>query len=295
VISGVEIIDASQARDNTYDGFRQEDYGNARVFALHVWSRSTATRFPRYALAVTGGQSELTNSHFESGKTANAFIQSVRTQMRGVSLYGARGGLNLHLRAGEVRFDGFLGPKVPGAPAVVGIKYGDGPGDHVAGTIIHADCADQDGGLADFTNSQGHNYLVARGILSSGTPYIGSPSANDTVDARFTGAATFGFYATPYATGINAAGTIQADATALSRFSRTHQVTSVAAGTGVRLWTPLGGEEALVFNAGANTLKIYPASGAQISLAGRDNAISVASGAGVYLRSVSATQWVSAP
>ncbi len=64
-------------------------------------------------------------------------------------------------------------------------------------------------------------------------------------------------------TGISAAGTTQATATALT--NALNGVTTVGAGAGVVLYAGSAGDCQIVYNGGANPLKIYPPSGATIN------------------------------
>ena len=69
------------------------------------------------------------------------------------------------------------------------------------------------------------------------------------------------------ATGLTATGTTQADAYAMN-FGKC-AFSTVAAGTGAILSSNAGdGDSQLVFNGGANPLKVYPPSGAQINQLG---------------------------
>ncbi len=292
VIDDVVIIDASQTTDNTYDGYRLENMGNARHRAVHVWNRSTATKFHRYAMAITGGQSEFTSCHAEGAKTANLYVSAVRQQFKNMQVYAPRGGKNVHFMAGAQMFSGYLGTKVAGSAAPVGITFGE-LGTTVGNCIIDAIVADQDAGIVDFTYSAGLNNITVRGTHNTGMPqYIGAPNAADKVEMATGGSGSFAIDTEQFWLAIVAAGTVQGDATALNQGYNTYQISTAAAGTGVRLWaTVVGGEEAYVFNAGANAVNLYPATGDQINLLGTNNPLVIASGKGAYLRAVSANQW----
>ena len=75
------------------------------------------------------------------------------------------------------------------------------------------------------------------------------------------------------ATGIAAAGSNQAGATALSK--TINIVSTVGSGQGVALPSPEAGEMVLVANQGANTLSVYPASGHSINALSANAALSV--------------------
>lgn len=63
--------------------------------------------------------------------------------------------------------------------------------------------------------------------------------------------------------GVSAAGTDQSGATELSNCL--NSVTTVAASSGVRLYAGTAGDWQLVYNAGANPLKVYPPTSAKIN------------------------------
>lgn len=91
------------------------------------------------------------------------------------------------------------------------------------------------------------------------------------------------------ATALTATGTVQADALALTK--ELNFVTTAAAGTGVKLPTAIAGMQITVVNRGANTLNVYPETGAQIDALGTNVATTVASNAENVLVASTATQW----
>jgi hypothetical protein len=90
-------------------------------------------------------------------------------------------------------------------------------------------------------------------------------------------------------TGIAAAGSSQATATALT--SQISIVTSVAAGTGVVLPTPVVGEVLYVSNQGGNNLLVYPPAGVAIDAHATNDPAMVARNAAVELIAVTGTQF----
>jgi len=101
------------------------------------------------------------------------------------------------------------------------------------------------------------------------------------------------FFRKGITTGITAAGTTQPGATALTQ--NFNEVTTTAANTGVRL--PSGatvsvtGLEITVWNQGANTLNVYPPTGAQINALGTNIADTIASGSCKTYVAMSSTQY----
>lgn len=96
-------------------------------------------------------------------------------------------------------------------------------------------------------------------------------------------------------TGISAAGATQGTATALT--TEINVVSTVSVGQGVRLPTAVAGMTIYVVNTNANSLNVYPASGATISSLALNTAYSQPTGAMVQYVATSSTQWymVNAP
>ena len=93
------------------------------------------------------------------------------------------------------------------------------------------------------------------------------------------------------ATSISAAGATQGTATELT--NAVSGITTVASNAGVILSSQSSaGDFQVVFNAGANSLKIYPDTGAKINQLAVNIAMSLATNTGCVLFKVSTTQWV---
>ena len=86
-----------------------------------------------------------------------------------------------------------------------------------------------------------------------------------------------------------AAGTDQSTATALT--SIINNVTTVDAGTGVKLPTAVAGTRLLIFNNGLNVAAVYPDTGADINGLGTDVAFSLDIGARLEFVAITTTQW----
>lgn len=93
----------------------------------------------------------------------------------------------------------------------------------------------------------------------------------------------------PYltATGLTAAGTTQATALALS--AEWNEITTVAASTGVKLFGFGEGLESTVWNAGANSLNVYPPIGMSIDGAAANSPYVLAAGNSRVFYQLSAT------
>ena len=91
------------------------------------------------------------------------------------------------------------------------------------------------------------------------------------------------------ATGLTATGSTSTDALQLSADFNT--VATTAAGTGVRLPPTEAGALVAVYNAGANTLAVYPASGSTINAGA--TSLNVTSTQRVLFIATSATTWIS--
>lgn len=88
--------------------------------------------------------------------------------------------------------------------------------------------------------------------------------------------------------GLTAAGANQGNALAIT--ANWNEVTTVAAGTGVRLDNASVGFELVVFNRGANALAIYPAVGSQINALGANAPFALAASGTAVLRPVTGAQ-----
>lgn len=89
-------------------------------------------------------------------------------------------------------------------------------------------------------------------------------------------------------TAITAAGATQATATALT--TTVNEVTTVAAATGVRMFTLTAGQRVFVINKGANPLNVYPNGAAAIDALGASNPYALAAGKSQLFWCVSAVQ-----
>jgi hypothetical protein len=94
----------------------------------------------------------------------------------------------------------------------------------------------------------------------------------------------------PVATGISAAGTNSASATALSMVI--NNVTTVPSGSGVRLWAAGVGAKIVVRNSGANPLLVYPNTGGTINGGAVDAGVVVAMGTSVSFYVIAANTWI---
>lgn len=91
------------------------------------------------------------------------------------------------------------------------------------------------------------------------------------------------------ATGLTATGTSATDALQLSADWNT--VATTASGTGVRLPPTEAGAMVCVYNAGANTLAVYPATGSTINAGA--SSLNVTATTRVLFIATSATTWIS--
>ncbi len=89
--------------------------------------------------------------------------------------------------------------------------------------------------------------------------------------------------------GLSAAGTNQAGATAITK--QTNEFTTVAASSGARLPSPEQGEFIFVANAGANALAVYPNTGHSINALAANAAFSLAAGKNALFWAATATKW----
>jgi hypothetical protein len=140
-----------------------------------------------------------------------------------------------------------------------------------ANTQIQFNDATAFGGSANLTFDKSTNVLTVTGNIST---------ANVTASA---------YHIRSVGTGISAAGSVQANATVLAK--EFNQVTTVSAGQGVKLPTTVAGMAIVVTNTSANSLLVYPDTGAAINTLSANAALSQAAGSTVQFVAISATQW----
>jgi hypothetical protein len=147
-------------------------------------------------------------------------------------------------------------------------------GANVSGTVSSANTA----GTVT-TNAQPN--ITSTGTLTS-LSVTGNVTMANSVASTFT--------ITGVTTGITAAGTVQANATALTKAMNV--VSTVPSGTGVILPTAVAGMVVYITNtSSANSLLVYPASGAQINVLGTNNSFVHTSNATITFIAPTSTQW----
>lgn len=144
-----------------------------------------------------------------------------------------------------------------------------------ASTILYSNGANTVTGLATSNNGV---------LVTSGS---GVPSISSTLPS---GLSISGILASISAS-VSAAGASQGTGTALT--SDYNVITTVASSTGVVLPTAVAGKTVIVVNKGANTLAVYPASGAAIDALSSNIAISLPIGGWMEFNAASATLWYS--
>lgn len=89
---------------------------------------------------------------------------------------------------------------------------------------------------------------------------------------------------------VSAAGTTQGTGTALT--ASINYITTAAASSGVVLPSAEVGDSVLVYNAGANTVKVYPDSSSQINALSANASINLPINTGIQFWRVTSTVWV---
>ncbi len=95
-----------------------------------------------------------------------------------------------------------------------------------------------------------------------------------------------------YTTTISAAGTTQATATAIT--AAFNNITTAAASSGVQLPQVAPGIGVMVFNSGANAVKVYPPTGHQLNNLGANTGVLLAQNTGaifVFCQIPATSQW----
>jgi hypothetical protein len=147
-------------------------------------------------------------------------------------------------------------------------------------------------GTLSFEGSAGQLFSITNsmtGSIFSVNDVSGVPSI-EVLDSGLIKLAEFGgFVAYGVSQAVTAAGSTQATATLLTR--PINNITTVAASTGVIFPGAIPGIRLLVRNGGANILRIYPASGAQINTLGTNVGLQLETSATIEFVAMSTTQW----
>jgi hypothetical protein len=205
--------------------------------------------------------------------------------------------------AGEVLQASDLNSAILNAPGRVASVAG-----HVGTvTLTHSDSTDWASATSGFTYTlptastvtlggvkvDGSTITIAGGIISAvAATQNWTAAAVSAIGSTLTNSGgTLSVTADSYAATVSAAGTTQGTATALT--SDTNVVTTVGANSGVILASGRTKPQR-VLNRGANALKVYPQTSAQIEALGSNAAATVNVGQAVTFLPVSSTQWYAA-
>jgi len=135
--------------------------------------------------------------------------------------------------------------------------------------------------------------LISGTLTTSAQPNITSVGTLTSlaVTGNITGAnvTTSSYVIRSVGTAISAAGTVQGDATVLTK--DINVVSTVSAGQGVSLPTAVAGMVIIVNNASATNMNVYPATSAAINSLATNTAYTHVAGASLQYYAISATQW----
>lgn len=147
-------------------------------------------------------------------------------------------------------------------------------------------------GTLSFEGSAGQLFSITNtmsGTIFSVNDISGVPSI-EVLDTGVIKLAQYGgFVAFGTSSSLTATGSAQSDALAIIR--PVNEFSTVAANTGARLPAATAGMRIVVRNSGANSLKIYPASGGQINNLGTNAAFTLDTSTTLEYIATTATQW----
>ena len=147
-------------------------------------------------------------------------------------------------------------------------------------------------GTLSFEGSAGQLFSITNtmsGTIFSVNDISGVPSI-EVLDTGVIKLAQYGgFVVFGTSSSLTATGSAQSDALAIIR--PVNEFTTVAASTGTRLPAATAGVRVVIRNSGANNLKVYPASGAQINNLGTNAAFTLDTATTLEYIAMSATQW----
>jgi hypothetical protein len=182
----------------------------------------------------------------------------------------------------------------------VGTLTGLGVNGNITAANITANTGVFTGNAAGLTNipaanitGQIANALIASAVYTNAQPNITSvgtlSSLTSSGNVSATNVIATGYHIRSVGTGISAAGTAQANATALT--TEFNQVSTVTSGSGVRLPTAVAGMAISITNTSANSLLVYPATSAAINSLSANAAFTQAAGSTLQFIAMTSTQW----
>ena len=233
--------------------------------ALLQNTSSATTVYPRFTTSSANGNSSAVFNTSISANLANASITAT-------TFVGALSGAAT--TAGTA--NSVAGANVSGAVglATFATTANAVAGANVSGTVSSATTA----GTVT-TPAQGN-------ITSVGTLTSLNSSGNITAPSHI---ANTGYFVRSVNASVSAAGTVQGNATALT--TEFNRVSTVASGSGVVLPTATAGMAVVIVNSSANSLLVYPASGAAINSLATNAGYSHVTLATLQYIAISSTQW----
>lgn len=181
---------------------------------------------------------------------------------------GATGATGVVGPTGATGVTGPTGATGIGATGATGLTGATGPAGTIGGsnTQVQFNDAGTANATSGFTFDKTTNNVTVSGNVIVQTNYIRS-----------------------VATGVSAAGTVQGNATALTKDISV--VSTVSSGQGVRLPVAVAGMVLILNNTSANTVNVYPAAGATINSLATNAAYTHSSNSSLQYYAVSSTQW----
>jgi len=210
----------------------------------------------------------LTFSSSVSGYAAISSGGSVGATGPAGSPGGATGATGATGDTGATGLTGPIGATGSGATGATGLTGATGPAGSVGGanTEVQFNDAGTQSGDSGFTYNKNTDTLTLAGNIVSQSYYIRSVNAT-----------------------VSAAGTVQGDATALTK--DINVVTSVSAGQGVRLPTATAGMVLIVNNTTVTDMNVYPAAGAAINGLATNAGYTHTANSSLQYYAISSTQW----
>ena len=257
---------------------------------------------------VTGGNLVTTGLVTVTGNVLAGNVYANSGIVKGQYLYGDGSNItNLNISAGSTIVNGTSNVSIPSSGGNVNaVVAGNttlvvtGTGANISGTVSVSGNANVGnlgtGGLITATGNVTGGNLVTTGLVTSTGNVTGGNintgglvSATGNVTAN--NVVTTKYLINSIQTSISAAGSTQGTGTALA--STINIVSTVASGAGVVLPTAVAGMTVYITNTSANSLLVYPASGATINELSTNAALTQVTKATLHYVAASSTQWYS--
>jgi len=189
----INVKSAGLKTDNTYSSIYLGNSGGIRGNNINVWSAGYVTSWAKYAMLCESSGNCITNTHLETGKSANLKILGDNNQISNLYSYDFKGDTNLIVCGSGNRVQAICSRGPVGIADSYGLVLGTAT-DSAFNNDFDVYINDHNLALVDMTYSTGANTIHLSGAQQAGTLITGWTSSTDLVYGRVSGAVSSNFF-----------------------------------------------------------------------------------------------------